>query len=372
MRATSPADRKNKMYAQNLTLTDYRNIKSLYMELEDGVNIIYGENAQGKTNILEAFYMCSTGKSHRSGITDRDIISFNSKQAHIRLNVCSSRSDRIDIHLSDNKKKAISVNGIVIQKLGDLFGIINTVFFGPQDLQLVQSGPGERRRFMDIELCQINNIYYYNLKKYYKILKQRNNLLKTIQKERTPYALSMLDIYNIHLAESGEKLLNIRQDFINKLNGFAENMHSLISSGRERLRLEYKPDISDGDFLKKLNEYTERDIAYGSTSHGIHKDDIAFYINGINARSFGSQGQQRSACLSAKLAEIELIKSERGENPVLLLDDVLSELDKIRQQCLIETIGSIQTIITCTGIEDSIKNISSKSKIFNIKNGKIL
>lgn len=358
------------MYAENITLTNYRNISNLYMELIPGVNIIYGENAQGKTNILEAFYMCSTGKSHRSGVTDRDIIAFNSTDAHISLNIASYRKDKIDIHLNNNQKKSINVNGIPIQKLGDLFGIINTVFFSPQDLHLIQSGPGERRRFMDIELCQINNIYYYNLKQYYRILKQRNNLLKTLQKDKKQ--IDMLDIYDVQLTKSGTKLIKIRSDFIKKLNDFAKIIHSHISSDREILHLEYKPDVTEDDFLSKLADYHNKDIIYGSTSHGIHKDDIVFYINDINARSFGSQGQQRSVCLSAKLAEIELIKSERGENPVLLLDDVLSELDKKRQQSLIETIGGIQTIITCTGIEDSIKNISSKSKIFNIKNGKVL
>ena len=356
------------MYLQNISLKAYRNITDLYMEFNPGVNIIYGENAQGKTNILESIYMCSTGRSHRSGSNDRDIIAFGSKEAHIRAN--TSHADRIDIHLSDNKKKEISVNGVSIQKLGDLFGIINVVFFGPQDLHLIQSGPGERRRFMDIELCQINNIYYYNLKRYYKLLKQRNNLLKIIQKDKKQ--LDMLDIYDIQLTESGIRLMKIRRSFTEKLNSFAKEMHSHISSGREKLCLEYKSDVTEEDFLSKLEKSHEKDIIYGSTSHGIHKDDIIFYINDVNARGFGSQGQQRSACLSTKLAEIELIKSERGENPVLLLDDVLSELDRLRQQSLIDAIGDIQTVITCTGIEDSIKNISSKSKIFNIKNGKML
>jgi DNA replication and repair protein RecF len=340
------------------------------MELDKGINIISGENAQGKTNILEAFYMCSKGKSHRVGITDRDIISFGCKQAHIRTNIASSHTDRIDIHLSTNAKKSISVNGISIQKLGDLFGIVNVVFFGPQDLHLIQSGPGERRRFMDIELCQINNIYYHYIKKYYKLLKQRNNLLKALQKSKKQ--LDMLDIYDIQLAESAVKLIEIRRDFTDKLNVFAPQLHSRISSGREQLRLEYKPDVEGEEFLSKLSKNHEKDIAYGSTSNGIHKDDIVFYLNDINARNFASQGQQRSACLSTKLAEIELIKSEKGENPVLLLDDVLSELDKLRQHSLIEAMGDIQTIITCTGIEDSIKNISTKSKIFIIKNGKII
>lgn len=358
------------MYIESISLKDYRNISSLYMELDKGVNIVTGENAQGKTNLLEAFYMCSKGKSHRVGVTDRDIIAFGSKEAHIRANVVAAHNDRIDIHLQDNKKKSISVNGISIQKLGDLFGIVNIVFFGPQDLHLIQSGPGERRRFMDIELCQINNLYYYYLKRYYKVLKQRNNLLKTLQKDKK--YMDMLDIYDIQLAENGVKLYQIRQSFVKKLNSFAIEMHKSISAQREALRLEYKADVSGDELLNKLKSGHDKDIAYGSTLHGIHKDDIVFYINDINARSFGSQGQQRSACLSAKLAEIELIKEETGENPILLLDDVLSELDKLRQHSLIGAIGDIQTIITCTGIEDSIKNISTKSKIFTVKNGKIL
>lgn len=358
------------MYIKSLNLTDYRNIRFLHLDLDPEINIIYGENAQGKTNILESIYMCSTGRSHRSSVTDRDIIAFDSKEAHISLNVVSSCNDKIDIHLTYNKKKSISVNGVAVQKLGDLFGIVNTVFFSPQDLHLIQAGPSERRRFADIEICQINNIYYYHLKSYYKLLKQRNNLLKALQTNRKQ--LDMLDIYDLKLCENGIKLINIRSDFINKLNTFIRDIHLKISSGREELRLEYKPDVKAEDFLLKLTKNREKDIIYGSTSVGIHKDDILFLLNDINAKSFGSQGQQRSACLSVKLGELELIKAEKGSNPVLLLDDVLSELDKNRQKSLIEGIGNIQTIITCTGIEDSIKNLSQNSKIFNIKNGKVL
>lgn len=358
------------MYINDIALKNYRNISEAYIELSPGVNIIYGDNAQGKTNILESIYICSAGRSQRSGVNDRDIIAFNRQEAHIRLNVTSANTDRIDIHFNSSKKKFISVNGISIQKLGELFGVLNTVFFGPQDLQLIQSGPGERRRFMDMELCQINNIYYYNLKKYYRLLKQRNNLLKTLQKDRRQY--DMLDIYDLQLSQCGIKLLQIRENFIKELNGFAANMHGKISQNSELLSIVYKPNTKQEDYLSKLSKNHERDIMLGSTSSGVHKDDIAFYINGVNARSFGSQGQQRSACISAKLAEIELITSERGESPVLLLDDVLSELDGSRQKCLINSIGNIQTVITCTGIEDYIKDISVKSKIFNVKNGKVL
>ena len=358
------------MYIRDVSLKNYRNIGEAHIELSPGVNIIYGDNAQGKTNILESIYICSAGRSQRSGVTDRDMIAFDEQEAHIRLNVASVNTDRIDIHFSSGKKRLISVNGISIQKLGELFGILNTVFFGPQDLQLIQSGPGERRSFMDMELCQINNIYYYNLKKYYRILKQRNNLLKLLQRDRKQY--DMLDIYDQQLSDCGIRILQIRQGFIEGLNGFAENMHGKISDSKEKLSIVYKPNVRQEDFISKLNKSHDRDIALGSTSHGIHKDDIAFYINGVNARGFGSQGQQRSACISAKLGEIELIRAERGESPVLLLDDVLSELDGRRQESLIGSIGDIQTVITCTGIEDHIKKISSETKIFNVKNGKIL
>ncbi len=358
------------MFINDLTLKNYRNIADAHIELSPGVNIIYGDNAQGKTNILESIYICSCGRSQRSGVSDRDMIAFNEQEAHIRLNVVSGNTDRIDIHFASGKKKFISVNGISIQKMGELFGVLNTVFFGPQDLQLIQSGPGERRRFMDMELCQISNVYYYNLKKYYRLLKQRNNLLKTLQKNSSQY--DMLDIYDQQLTITGIKILEIRENFIKRLNDFAAAMHRDISEGKEELTIQYKPDTSAEDYLSRLNKSHERDIILGSTSHGIHKDDIAFMINGINARNFGSQGQQRSACISAKLAEIELIMAERGQSPVLLLDDVLSELDGKRQNSLIKSIGNIQTVITCTGIEDHIKKISSETKIFNVKKGKIL
>lgn len=362
------------MYIKNIVLKNYRNIKELNMELNPHVNIIYGENAQGKTNILESIYVCSTGKSQRSMVTDKEIVAFGEKETHIKVNVESTRSDKIDIHFDtaskSSSKKTIAVNGVQIQKLGDLFGILTTVFFGPGDLQLIKAGPAERRRFMDVELCQINGIYYYNLKRYFHILKERNLYLKMMRDAGSQPEI--LEIYDLQLIKSGKKLVEIRKNFIEKLNNFAKPIHNEISNGRESLEILYKPDLNEDEFEQKIAANREKDITYGITGRGVHKDDIDFFINGLNVKTFGSQGQQRSACLSTKLGEIELFKDEKGENPVLLLDDVFSELDKTRQQCLIKAIGDIQTVITCTGIEDSIKELAANAAIFNIKKGELV
>lgn len=356
------------MYVDKLSLKDYRNINILNIELKKGVNIFYGNNAQGKTNILESIYMCATGRSHRTHV-EKELIKFGESEAHIQLYVKKDVTDRIDIHLKREEKKGIAINNIPIKKLGELFGILNVVMFGPEDLQLIKSGPSERRRFMDMELCQISNVYYYNLQQYYKILKQRNNLLKNLQKDIRNK--DTLDIWDEQMVQYGNKIIISRQNFINKITEIADKIHRNITNSKEILKIEYKPSITTDIFREKLNKNIDKDIYYGTTSCGIHKDDLYFYINDINVREYGSQGQQRTACLSTKLAEIDLIKNEKNESPVLLLDDVLSELDKERQHYLINNIYDVQTILTCTGIEDAIKNMITDANIYKVSNGAV-
>ncbi len=357
------------MYVKKISLKNYRNIERLDLELKNGVNIFYGQNAQGKTNLLESIYIGATGRSHRTH-KDKELIKFGKDEAHIRLEVQKETIfDKIDIHLKNDSKKGIAINNIPISKLGELFGYLNVVIFSPEDLSLIKQGPQERRKFIDMELCQINNIYYYNLSQYYKVLKQRNSLLKKISKN-----ISLKDtlfVWDSQLIDFGIKIIETRELFIQKLNSISKKIHQDITNNKEILEIKYKPSVTIEEFKEKLEKNIDKDILYATTSYGPHKDDVLFFINDVNARDFGSQGQQRTASLSAKLAEIQLIEEEKGILPVLLLDDVLSELDKDRQKFLIKNIKNLQVIITCTGVEDVLKNLEEKCNIFYVSDGKI-
>ncbi len=358
------------MYVKKISLKNYRNIERLELELKNGVNIFYGSNAQGKTNLLESIYIGATGRSHRTH-KDKELIKFDKEEAHIRLDIQNDKiSDRIDIHLKKDSKKGIAINNIAINKLGELFGYLNVVIFSPEDLSLIKQGPQERRKFIDMELCQINNIYYYNLSQYYKVLKQRNSLLKKILKD--PSLKDTLFVWDNQLIEFGIKIIQARELFIKKLNNISKKIHMEITSNKENLEIKYKPNVLISEFKEKLEKSIDKDILYTTTSYGPHKDDILFFINNINVRDFGSQGQQRTASLSTKLAEINLIEDEKAVLPVLLLDDVLSELDKDRQKFLIKNIKKLQVIITCTGVEDVLKNLDEEYNIFKVSDGNIL
>ncbi len=355
------------MYIKKLSLLNFRNIKNLNIELQNGVNIFYGDNAQGKTNILESIYMCATGRSQRTRV-DSQLILFGERESHIRLfSQKDKRSDRIDVHIKSEGKKGIAVNGIPLKRSGDLFGSLPVVIFSPEDLQLIKSGPSERRRFMDMELCQLSSVYYYNLQQYYRVLKQRNNLLKEIQ--RKPSLRETIFVWDSQMLQYGKKIIDERKKFVSSLNEIASKKHSYITGGRESLEIQYRPNTEETAFEKKLEGHLDRDLFLGTTSVGPHKDDMSFLIDGYEAKVFASQGQQRTAALSAKLAEIDLIEAEKDDSPILLLDDVLSELDEKRQLFLLQNIGSIQTIITCTGIEDIIKSYVDFSFLFSVKNG---
>lgn len=357
------------MIVKSLELKDYRNYKNLKMQFHSGTNILYGDNAQGKTNILEAIYLCGTTKSHR-GSKDREIIRFGKDEAHIKIILEKDKvSHRIDLHLKKNKSKGVAIDGIPIKKQSELFGMLNLVFFSPEDLNIIKDGPAERRRFMDIEISQIDRIYLYNLTNYNKILMQRNNLLKQIEYKRN--LLDTLPVWDKKLVEYGTKVIEARFKFIKKLNMLVEDIHSEITGGRENLQVEYEPNVRQDEFEKRLNKSLERDLKVRSTSIGPQRDDLKFLVKDIDIRKFGSQGQQRTAALSCKLAEIDLVKEQIKENPVLLLDDVLSELDHHRQTFLLNSIGDIQTIVTCTGLEEFVNNRFQLNKIFHVKNGSV-
>ena len=357
------------MYIDSLSIQNFRNFTNLTLNLSQGVNVFCGENAQGKTNLLESLYFCATGRSQRTHI-DKELIQFQHNEAHVQTIVRRDHTyDKIDLHVKKDAKKGIAVNGIPIKKLGELFGVLLVVIFSPEDLYLVKAGPGERRKYIDLELCQLSNVYYYELQNYYRVLKQRNNLLKNIQKKRG--LQDSLFVWDMQLVEHGTKIMAQREAFTQKLSATAEVLHSKITGGKETLNIFYRPSVSAKEFSDKLARYTERDIFQGSTSVGIHKDDFAFFINGIDAKTYGSQGQQRTASLATKLAQIEIIKEEKDEYPVLLLDDVLSELDESRQNYLIENSFFIQTIITCTDAYDITKNLKDNVRIYKVQNGNV-
>ncbi len=357
------------MYVKKILLSNYRNLEDLNIELSQGINIFYGDNAQGKTNLLESVYYCSAGRSHRTHI-DRELIKFGEMEAHIKTFVQKENYvERIDVHLKKDEKKGIAINGIPIKKIGQIFGTLITVIFSPEDLNIIKSGPSERRKFMDLEICQLKPSYYYELQQYYSVLKQRNVLLKNVQKNKE--AKDTIFLWDEQLVRYGTKIMAERQQFIEKLNTIAIEKHNELTGNTENLTIEYKQNISCEFFLDKLKRNIDKDIIFGSTSVGPHKDDINFYINHCDVKIFGSQGQQRSVALTLKLSEIQLIFQEKNEFPVLLLDDVLSELDLNRQKYLLLNIKNLQTILTCTGVEDVIKKNIADATVFPIQNGKI-
>ena len=358
------------MIIKSLELADFRNYNSLEIHFSNGTNILYGKNAQGKTNILEAIYLSSTTKSHR-GTKDRDIINFDKEEAHIRtLLEKDGMENRIDMHLRKNKAKGIAINGQKIKKAAELLGLLNVVFFSPEDLSIIKNGPAERRRFVDMELCQLDSFYLYNLNHYNKIVNQRNKLLKDMYFQ--PELRDTLNIWDSQLVSFGSKIIERRELFVKQLNEIIFEIHKKLSGNKEELLIHYEPDISIENYESSLRNSQEKDIKIKQTTVGPHRDDFSFIEKNIDIRKFGSQGQQRTAALSLKLSEIELVKKMTKDNPVLLLDDVLSELDSDRQNYLLNNIGDIQTIITCTGLDEFVNNRFEIDKVFQIEKGSIV
>ena len=358
------------MIIKSIELTNFRNYESLSLEFDKGTNILYGDNAQGKTNVLEAIYLSSITKSHK-GSKDQDIIKFGENEAHIRTYLEKDGDTyKVDMHLRKSGSKVIAVNGQKLKKAAGLLGLLNVVFFSPEDLSIIKNGPSERRRFIDMELCQLDSFYLYNLNNYNKIVNQRNKLLKDIY---TNYSLKdTLDIWDSQLISYGSKIIERRVAFINQLNEIIYDIHKKLSGEKEEILIKYEPNVLIEDFEKKLKQNQEKDIKLKMTTVGPHRDDICIDVNGIDIRKFGSQGQQRTAALSLKLSEIELVKKITKDTPVLLLDDVLSELDSNRHKYLLDSIGNIQTIITCTGLDDFVNDRFEINKVFKVSNGKVV
>ena len=357
------------MILKSIELKNFRNYEDLDLKFDSGTNILFGDNAQGKTNILEAAYVSGTTKSHK-GSRDKDMIRFGEDEAHIRTIVEKQGKEyQLDIHLKKNRSKGIAINKVPIKKASELFGILNMVFFSPEDLNIIKNGPSERRRFLDAEICQLDKIYLSDLTRYNKILMQRNRLLKDMQHQ--PQLMETLPVWDMQLVEYGKRLIRRRRQFVEELSEIVTGIHRNISGKREELVLRYEPNI-DAEFLEdELNRVREKDRKYAQTSVGPHRDDISFFIRGVDIRKFGSQGQQRTSALSLKLSEIELVRQTIHDTPVLLLDDVLSELDSNRQNYLLNSIHDIQTMITCTGLDEFVRNRFQIDKVFHVIDGHV-
>lgn len=357
------------MYIKSLDLKNFRNYRSLSLELDQGTNILYGDNAQGKTNILEAIYIAGTTKSHK-GSKDRELIYFDEEESHIRMKVHKDIMDyQIDMHLKKSKTKGIAINGLPIKRARELFGVVNIVFFSPQDLNIIKDGPGERRKFVDFELCQLDGIYLNDLTNYNKCLNQRNKLLKDLYYQ--PSLQSTLEVWDEQLIYYGTRIIHRRKQFIQDLNQIIYTIHKNLTGEKEEILLTYEPNVEEINYREQLSKNRESDCKMKTTSVGPHRDDICVLVNGIDIRKYGSQGQQRTAALSLKLSEIQFVKQIIKDTPVLLLDDVLSELDSHRQNYLLGSIKDIQTIITCTGLDDFVEKQFEVNKVFQVIAGGI-
>ncbi|MBV7275769.1 DNA replication/repair protein RecF [Clostridium thailandense] len=360
------------MYIKYLQLINFRNYKELTIELNANVNVFIGDNAQGKTNILESIYYCSIGKSPRTS-KDKELINWDGRDAYIKLYVVKERLDKkIEIKIFKEGRKGINVNSIKINKISELIGVLNVVIFSPEDLKIVKESPAFRRKFLDIELCKLSKKYYFNLVQYNKSLSERNTILKKYS-EKYEY---MLDVYDEQLSKYGEAITKSRQQYIKRLNDNGKPIHRDITSGTENIEFHYMTSIknindAEHELLELLKASRRKDFERKTTSMGPHRDDFSIKINEIDTKSFGSQGQQRTSVLTIKFASLKIVKEITGDYPVLLLDDVLSELDANRQKFILNSIRDIQTFITCTGIDHIEKYLKNEAKVFKVKGGTV-
>lgn len=335
-------------------LNHFRNYTGCEFDPCPGVNVLLGDNGQGKTNLLEAMYLCCTGRSHRTR-QDRDLIRWEADFASVYVQAeKSDGSHEVEVILPAMGKRRIKIAGREAARSGELMGHVTGVLFSPEDLRTVKDGPAERRRMVDMTLSQLRPAYYYALQRYNRALKQRNEALRACAINAA--LLSTLDLWDEQLAAAGAELMRHRRAYIEKLSAAAEETYAEIADGREKLCVRYQPSVSSGDGvqdnLDALFAARETDLRRLTTSVGAHRDEVLLTVNGREARSFGSQGQQRTAALSLRLSELMVMKEEMGEWPVLMLDDVMSELDPSRRRQLIARLEGIQTIVTCTDAED--------------------
>ena len=361
------------MRVKNLFLKNFRNYEEEEFSFADGINILVGSNGQGKTNAAEAIFFLCTGYSPRAN-KDKQVIRFGEECADISATAQTSYGEVSSrIIFNKNDKKRVFVNGIEVLRIGEFLGNINSVFFNPQELKLVQESPEDRRRFMNVSLSQMSKTYFYSLSRYNKILSQRNNLLKNPE---VSLVRETLPIWDIQLSREAGKIIKMRNDFLSELAPVAGEKHAYLTGGKEELLMKTEDGYTGTEediayaIKEDLKTALEKDLRLGFTSIGPHRDDIKFTLNGEDVRVFGSQGQQRTVALSLKLAETELFKSRFGEYPVLILDDVLSELDKARQKRLVSAVENMQTIFT-TAIFDRYTFRNKEFTKITVEKGKI-
>ena len=354
------------MWIKNIKIKNFRNYEQEEIKLEKNINIFYGKNAQGKTNMIEAIFLCSLGKSFRAK-KDNEMIKLNEQNAIVEIEYeKSDRDGKIKIEIGN--KKNIYLNGIKIKKLSELLGNLNIVIFTPDDIGILKGGPQNRRRFLDIMISQLRPNYMHVLNLYLKTIEQRNNYLRQIKEEHKDE--NLLEIWDEKLAEYAIKIYEYRKEFIEKIIKKINIIHQNITNGEEEIELEYITECDDKEkYLELLKQRRKLDIIKGFTTKGIHRDDFMIYINKKEIKIFGSQGQNRTAMLSLKLAELQVIYDEIGEYPILLLDDFMSELDKTRRKNFLENIEGTQVIITGTEKLD-IENLEYLE--YNVSNGKVL
>ena len=369
---------KHNMMVNKLIIKNYRNFKEAEAELNNSLNIFMGDNGQGKTNLMEAIYIASIGRTFRLN-SENELIYFCENKSSLEIHITKNNYNiKIEILLEKNKKKQVFINGVKLDKTSEMIGILNNVIFTPDDLKIIKGSPVERRKFINIDISQIKPKYKYLLNKYKKITTERNMILKNYHANYKNKEI--ICIWNDYLVNTGTEISIYRNEYINKLKLYAADTYASISGNKEKLDIYYysnigfiteREDIKKA-FYEKINKNFNNEILKGTSLYGPHKDDLIIKINGKELKYFGSQGQQRSAILALKLAEIEIIKEETGEYPILLLDDVLSELDNKRKSCLIHHIEGIQTIITCTDDHEISKLTKDfNKKIFYINQGRI-
>ena len=360
------------MFIKNLRFENYRNLKNSSLSPSENINIIYGSNAQGKTNLIECMWLLTGGRSFR-GAKDRELIAFDQKFSRVKADFFSTNREQTVEILIQNNKRTPFLNGVQKNYMSEIIGSFCAVVFSPNHLALVKNGPDERRNFIDSALCQIKPSYALFLSRYRKILDQRNALLKAIPK--APYLADTLDVWNERLANEGSLIAFHRYAYMREFSKLSSQFYFGISNNTETLETACKtgyhrtPDMPREELkhciLNALRLKQEEEISLGYTIKGVHRDDMTVKINSKDARTFASQGQQRSAVLAMKLAEASLLQKSKGEPPVILLDDVLSELDTQRRDYLIHRLDGFQVFITCCDTD-----ISAQNK-FLIQNGEI-
>ena len=362
------------MFIKKLTLENWTNYEREEFEFSDKINVLYGGNAQGKTNAVEGVFYLSTGYSQKK-TNDKNLLTLTKDRGSLSL-IAQTRYGEVSIrvNLSSKEKKTILLNGVEVKKIGELMGNVSTVFFSPSSLRVVSDAPEDRRRFMDISISQYKRSYFYALQKYSKIIQQRNNLLKT---QNYPLIKDTLPIWDMQLAPVAARIISDRLKFLKDLAPKARYYHSYLTEDKEELDVGFESDYYGDEqeieksFLQDLTLRVDGDIEKGYTSIGPHRDDLKLVVNGKSVKHFGSQGQQRTTALALKLAEVEIFKDKHGESPILILDDVFSELDKTRQKKLVDVIKDMQTLITCAYLEEDIFE-SIEYKKFKIEEGKII